>query len=286
VRSLEERLERVLGARPIAWDRRGGGYAANERWSVQLTDGRRVFVKHGPADNLAEYLRAEYRVYDALRAPFMPALLAWDDPGGGWPILVLEDLGDAEWHPDWTRQRIDAVLAVLEEIESTPPPDWLPPVRDVDGSLPTRWRIVEEDPAPFLSLGLCTREWLAGALPALAAAAETAPIDGDRLLHLDVRSDNLCIRDGRALLVDWNWACRGNAQLDLAGWLPSLAVEGGPQPYELLADGGAFAALLAGFWASVAGLPPPETALAEVRELQRRQLVVALDWARRELQLD
>jgi hypothetical protein len=47
-----------------------------------------------------------------------------------------------------------------------------------------------------------------------------------------------------------------------------------------------YGAALAGVWALSAGLPPPETAIAEVRELQRRQLVVALDWARRELALD
>ena len=49
-----------------------------------------------------------------------------------------------------------------------------------------------------------------------------------------MRSDNLCIRDGRAYLVDWNCACLGNPELDLAAWLPSLACEGGPQPYVAL----------------------------------------------------
>ena len=106
-------------------------------------------------------------------------------------------------------------------------------------------------------------------------------MDGDDLCHLDVRSDNLCFRDGRALLVDWNWLSRANADLDLAAWLPSLAVEGGPLPWEVLPGSGALAAFIAGVWAAVVGLPPPETA-PTVRSLQRAQLAVALDWIDRD----
>ena len=47
-----------------------------------------------------------------------------------------------------------------------------------------------------------------------------------------MRSDNICFRDGGAIFVDWNWATFGNPLLDLAGWLPSLACEGGPKPWE------------------------------------------------------
>src|SRR6478752_7674033 len=47
-------------------------------------------------------------------------------------------------------------------------------------------------------------------------------------------------------------------------------------------DGGALGAFIAGVWAAVVGLPPPETA-PMVRDLQRRQLAVALDWVDREL---
>jgi hypothetical protein len=121
-------------------------------------------------------------------------------------------------------------------------------------------------------------------LSTLQGAATAAPIDGDAWLHLDVRSDNLCFRNGRAVLVDWNWACTGRAEVDVAGWLPSLAAEGGPRPWDILPDAGGYAALLAGVWAAVVGLPAPPTA-PTVRGLQRGQLEVALVWAERELNL-
>lgn len=97
-----------------------------------------------------------------------------------------------------------------------------------------------------------------------------------------MRSDNLCFRDGRANLVDWNWTSLANPAVDLVAWLPSVRVEGGPQPWEVLPGAGELAAFGAGVWAAVAGLPPPETA-PTVRDLQRRQLAVALDWIDREL---
>jgi hypothetical protein len=40
--------------------------------------------------------------------------------------------------------------------------------------------------------------------------------------------------------------------------------------------------MVSGVWAAVVGLPPPETARG-VRDVQRRQLEVALAWCEREL---
>ena len=67
----------------------------------------------------------------------------------------------------------------------------------------------------------------------LASASAAARIDGTATLHFDVRSDNLCIQDGRAILVDWNHACVGNPLLETAAWLPSLRAEGGPAEEEV-----------------------------------------------------
>jgi hypothetical protein len=50
----------------------------------------------------------------------------------------------------------------------------------------------------------------------------------------------------------------------------------------VLPDAGELAAFVAGVWAAVVGLPPPQTA-PTVRALQRAQLAVALDWVDREL---
>ena len=104
-------------------------------------------------------------------------------------------------------------------------------------------------------------------------------------MHFDVRSDNLCIRDGRAVLVDWNFACVGNPLADVACWFPSLHAEGGPAPEEIVPDGAAeLAALLAGYF-GVARRPAGDPRSPHVRTLQLRQARTALPWAARALGL-
>ena len=261
----------------------GGGYAENTAdWRVELDDGRSVFVKQALDALAAGWLRAEHRVYAAVSAPFMPKLEGWQD--GDRPLLVLEDLGDAHWPPPWRDGDVDAVFAALEAVAATPPPAGVPALEERRDSL-NGWELVAEDPEPLLSTGLCSRKWLDSALPALREAAAGCDLDGDALVHFDVRSDNLCFRDGRVLLVDWNFACAGNALIDVVGWLPSLRLEGGPEPWAILSDSGGLAALLAGYFASRAGLPAPSTA-PRVRPFQLAQAQVALPWAARELDLE
>jgi hypothetical protein len=242
-----------------------------------------VFVKHGVADVLAAFLREEHESYLSIRGPFMPELVGFDDDGR-WPLLVLEDLSHADWPPPWDDARVAAVRETLREVHATRPPAGLArPVERIE-SLATGWDEVAARPDPFLSVGLADREWLARSLPALVEASRAAVLEGDELLHFDVRSDNICFARGRAVLVDWNLAARGCGAFDLAFWLPSLAAEGGPQPHDILPGAAEYAALISGFFAARVGLPPPPTA-PDVREVQRRQLVVALDWVRRELAL-
>lgn len=282
---MDERLQaatlRLLRARPTAWRAAGAGYTHNERWVVDLEDASSAFVKAAVDEMTAEWLRAEHRVYAALAAGFLPRLLGWED--GDLPVLVLEDLSGADWPPPWTRERVDAVLATLRQVAETPPPPGLASLEDCREEV-AGWREVERDPTALLALGVCSGEWLDGALPALLAAEDACVLGGEALLHLDVRSDNICFREGRALLVDWSWAVRGNPVLDLAAWLPSLEAEGGPPPEALLPGEPGAAAFMSGFFAARAGLPPIPTA-PHVREVQLAQLRTALPWAARALGL-
>ena len=100
-----------------------------------------------------------------------------------------------------------------------------------------------------------------------------------------VRSDNLCLRDGAAVLVDWNWAVVGNPTVDLAGWASSLTSEGGPPPESVAPDAPELASLLAGYFAAQAGLPAPAFA-PRVRQVQLSQARVALPWAARALGIE
>lgn len=245
-------------------------------------------MKIAAFDYTGDWLRDEHRVYEALDAqPYLPRLLGWDDDGAT-PALVLEDLSGETWPPPWDAGRIDAVLATLEAVHATtPPPESVPPAVEsqfgMDG-----WPDVVADPRPFLSLAICAPSWLDHHLPTLAGASAAAEVGGSSLLHFDVRSDNLCLRAGGAVLVDWNNACAGNPVLDTAAWLPSLQAEGGPAPDAILPDATPglpeIASLLAGFFGSRGGLSPIPQA-PHARPLQRMQAGTSLPWAARLLGL-
>jgi Phosphotransferase enzyme family len=283
-----ERARRALGAAPVAWRAvPGHGAPSTRRFVVELPDGSSAFVKIAAFDYVAEWFRDERAAYDALQgSPFLPRLRGWDDDGVA-PVLAIEDLSDARWPPPWDRGAVGAVLATLEELHGAAPTAPLPTAEERQFGL-DGWPDVIADPTPFLSTGICSSSWLDEHLPTLAAASAAARIDGTAPLHFDVRSDNLCIRDDRAILVDWNHACLGNPLLDTAAWLPSLQAEGGPPPEAILSAGARglpeIAALLAGYFSARAGLPSIPQA-PHVRTLQRQQAATALPWAARLLGL-
>jgi aminoglycoside phosphotransferase (APT) family kinase protein len=121
-------------------------------------------------------------------------------------------------------------------------------------------------------------------LPALIEAAAAAPIAGDALVHLDVRSDNVCFSRRGVVVIDWPEAAIANPALDVAFWLPSLEADGGPRPDDVLPNTAELAAWVAGFFFSRAAAPPIVDA-PYVRPLQLAQSRSALPWAARQLAL-
>jgi hypothetical protein len=268
------RAESLLGREAQTWARVvRRGYSANEHWTATFADGTSAFLKLAEIAPSPQWLRDEARVLRSVQGPFAPRFIAFDD--GDAPLLVLDDLMPARWPPRWRDGEVELVLATLREVAAQ-----RAEVPRLEAEYANDWRAIERDPAPFLATELRDAAWLERMLPALVAAADATPLHGDALLHCDVRSDNLCIKDSRVVLVDWNHARLGNPDFDVAFWLPSLALERGPKPWHFDVDH--FAAFVAGFFAARAGLPKPAGAPA-VREFQRAQAGVALDWVERVL---
>jgi hypothetical protein len=139
----------------------------------------------------------------------------------------------------------------------------------------TMWAGVDIDAVAALGFD---RDTVARCTDAGRAIEASASWDGDALLHVDLRSDNLCLLDDRVVLVDWNGACRGPAGLDQTAWAPSLALEGGPQPWELVPDAALqHVAFVTGWFANRAPLPAIPDA-PKVRPFQLAQLRVCLPW--------
>ncbi|MFY9463075.1 MAG: phosphotransferase [Candidatus Sungiibacteriota bacterium] len=257
------------------------GYTTAERYVVQLENDSSVFVKAATDEDTAQWLRNEHRIYGAIKADFLPKLLAWED--GERPLLILEDLSAGFWPPPWSQERIARVIDTLKKIAAAKPPSGTPPLETFFKNQ-LGWEQVAADPSGFLGLGITSPQWLAKALPVLIKAERDADFSGDALVHMDVRSDNICFLGDRTLLVDWNWASVGTPRLDLIAWLPSLYSEGGPAPWDMTLDEQELIAVAAGYWASHAYLPLPREG-STLRQLQLAQLKSALLWAARALRL-
>jgi hypothetical protein len=289
--AILQRIERATGKfietiRPIQ-----RGYTPAERLLLSFTDSSTAFAKIGTTPLTAGWLRQEKRIYEALQSSFMPKFLGWDDDNEH-PILLLEDLRHADWPPPWSEVQIQRVVDTLPRM-------WASRVgnsHELDNHLHglprlahrpgiyDGWREVAIDPEPFLSLQLATEKWLEATLPVFLNIRGEEVVQGDSLLHLDIRSDNLCFVGERVVIIDWNLVCLGNPKVDFGFWLPSLEAEGGPLPETILPDAGEIAGLVSGFFASRAGQPNiPDAPF--VRHIQQVQLKAALPWAVRALGL-
>jgi thiamine kinase-like enzyme len=278
--AVAARSARLLGWTPTTWRFVAGGYTPAARY-IASAGGERAFVKVATTPFSADQLRREGFVYERLRGPFMPGFIGWDDDARE-PLLVIEDLSLARWPPPWDRRAVDLVLERLEAVNSTKAE--LPRFSEAHGALTGGWAAVADDPGPFLSLGLASREWLVRALPRLIEAETDCPMEGEAVTHCDLRSDNICLTAAGAKIIDWPGACLGNPELDLGAWLPSLCFEGGPAPEDLLPDAPQVAAWVCGYFAARAGLPViPDAPF--VRRVQREQLTTALPWVARALKL-
>jgi hypothetical protein len=276
-----ERVAAVMGSSIASWSAVTGGYSIAERWSVDLSDGRRVFAKLATSDDIARRLRDEHRNMAAIEADFRCEILAWEE--GDRPLLVVEDLSHGRWPPPWEPGDVERVLATFDRVAETPPPSHVPS-SDVYRNMFTGWQQMAADPSGFLSMDIGSEDWLARCAPALIAAEKSVVLEGNDLVHGDAWSSNICLLDDRVVLVDWNFASYGNREFDRAAWLPALRLEGGPLPEEVAPGLSPWAAALSGFFAASATLPPPEGA-PTVRGWQKRQARIAIPWACRELGL-
>jgi hypothetical protein len=251
-------------------------------WVIETAAGKRRFVKAASNDDTARFLRQEMVAYHHVQAAFMPEVEAFIDDGER-PFLIIEDLSGFHWPPPWSADHVEAVLRVCDAIAATPPPPGLSDEVERTLSEPF-WSRIDTQAEPVHDLGVASAAWFDSAMPALIDAEAGAVIGGEALVHADIRSDNVCI-SGQVKVVDWNWAFVGNPMLDPVGWLPSLFLEGGPPPWELLTGEVGLVTKVAGFFLDHATKPRSPEVREDIREFQRAQGEVALQWAAHELGL-
>ncbi|MFC7619631.1 phosphotransferase [Microlunatus sp. GCM10028923] len=241
---LRRRVEQALGRPTTSWAVPDTGLSSASRHSVGLADGSRVFVKAATDDDTEHWLRTEHLSLQHVPERFATKIIAWLD-GPGRPILVTEDLSRAHWPANhqgvvWRPGDVELLLTAVAELARIEAPDVFPATPRIQA----RWPGLLSGPerTAFLALQLCSEGWLDDAGPQLVAAEARCDEGGTSLVHGDLRSDNICIDGDRAVFVDWSQTTRGSADHDLAGLLPTLHLEGGALPYDVMPDGAPWAA--------------------------------------------
>jgi serine/threonine protein kinase len=255
-----------------------------------LEDGRRVFVKAvGPEPNphSPTLHRREIEIVSSLSSDVPVPRLLWsfDDE---WVVLVFEDVEGREPALPWQPAELELVLGAAAELADalTPSPVVTAPAGERLLEAINSWHRLRTDPPTGLD------EWSQRHVDELVAleADVVDAVEGDTLVHLDIRADNILIAEDRVYFVDWPHAHVGAAWLDAVAFAPSVAMQGGPEPEEVLArwPGAAGAdpravdaavASVAGFFTYRALLPPPP-GLPTLRAFQASQGDVARRWLR------
>ena len=290
-------IEAWLDDRVTVAESAPGGFSPGLAARLQTRDGRRVFVKAvGPEPNpdSSAMHRREIEVVRMLppEAPVPRLLWSYDEGEEGWVVLVFEDVEGRSPAEPWRPEELDRSLGALAALAGLLTPSPLPrtTVGGVDGwsiIAGGHWRkLVEERPARLDGWSLRHLDRLAE----LEAGAPEAAA-GDTLLHLDLRADNLILTPDRVVVVDWPHARVGAPWVDLLFFAPSVAMQGGPPPEELLsrypparlADPDAITAVvcaIAGFFVGE-GLRPAPPGLPTLRAFQIAQGEVARSWLSR-----
>jgi Phosphotransferase enzyme family len=283
----------IGGGRPESVRDLAGGFSPGATAILAWPEGA-VFVKAVGSELNPEspaMHRREAVISAALPAsPRFPRLLAtYDD--GRWVALAFEAVdGRPPQHP-WDPGELVAVASALSALHEELTPSPLPalePLAVYGRRLFGGWGELASVGAPS---GL--DPWAAEHLDRLAELESGWPqaCAGATLVHGDVRADNVLLAGGEVVFVDWPHGSVGNPAFDVVGWAPSVVLEGGPSPEDLLsrhgpsrrADPDAVTVLLAavsGFFVARSFEPSPP-GLPTLRPFQAAQGEVALAWLRR-----
>ena len=319
-RRVRDEVDRWLGSRVVHAVTQPTGFSPGVAARLIAADGRRVFAKAvGPEPNAdaPSIHRREIGIAASLPDSTPSPRLLWsydegpshnrhsreggnpgvggdDEEDGGWVLLLFEDVDGHHPAQPWRLDELDRVIAAMEELAETLTPSPLP--ASAAGTTEDRFlglrcwrRLRDERPSRIEGVD----EWSRRHLETLVAIE--SPVDdaltGDTLLNYDVRADNILLTPERTWFVDWPHACLGPPWLDVVAFAPSVTMQGGPAPEEVVSRHSAYraadpaavtavVAALAGFFTYHAAQPPPP-GLPTLRAFQDAQAAVARQWLAR-----
>jgi len=292
---IREEIEAWLGEPVVSATTMSGGFSPGLAARLVTASGRRVFAKavSNQLNPMSPSLhRREIRVASRLPATAPAPRLLWsseEDGGDEWVVLVFQDVDGRPPAQPWVPGEFDLVIDALNALiaDLTPSPIPAAEIDDVSTFGPLvrgNWFRLKFDNLPGID------PWVARHLDRLVEAEDRVGevIGGDTLLHLDLRGDNMLLTDDGVVIVDWPHARVGAPWIDAVGFAPSVSMEGGPEPEQLVARLDATRGAdpehvtlgiiaIAGFFTHQGSQLPVE-GLPGLREFQEAQGAVARCW--------
>jgi aminoglycoside phosphotransferase (APT) family kinase protein len=292
---VRDAIQNVCGTPVREATTQPGGFSPGLAARLGCEDGRRFFVKavssaanpHSPAMHRreAQILRA---LDPLIRSGDLPAPRLVDTvEQDTWIALVLTDVEGRQPLLPWTTEQLTVALNALDRVAHvlTPSPIVADTIADKLSGEFAGWRTLAET-STLEGLDPWSRDHL-DRLAILETDWQRCAA-GNTLLHTDLRADNLLLTDHGAVLVDWPGACTGAAFVDLVMLAPSVTMQGGPYPTDLLAASetgrGVTTEQLRPVVCAVAGyftersLQPAPPGLPTVRAFQAAQAAIARRW--------
>jgi hypothetical protein len=282
-------IEDCIGGKVVDAVTQPGGFSPGLAARVRTADGRRCFVKAVSEDanpDTPDLHRREAEVVAAIPAEAPVPRLLWTSDKDGWVALGFEDIDGHNPAQPWRDDELRLVVDGLQRLHEILTPSPIASTTAADGFAMTinGWEQLKQSKAPL-------DDWSRRHLERLIDLEAKTPalVSGRTLLNFDVRADNILIAGDRVYFVDWPWARIGAPFVEWIALAPSVYMQGGPAPEELLrmaslsdVDESAIDAVVAsltGFFMGHSRRPPPP-GIPTVRAFQAAQGEIALAWLR------
>jgi aminoglycoside phosphotransferase (APT) family kinase protein len=288
-------VEAICGSPVVSAASQPGGFSPGVAARLECADGSRRFVKAVSAQANPQSPGMHRREAEVLRG-LDPLIAAGGLPvprlygvfeAEPWVALVLDDVDGRQPAVPWDRSELARVLAAVDDLSEalTPSPMDIGTLVERFSDDFTGWRkLADAGDSPHLD------SWTREHLAELADLEQRWPelLGGDTLLHADLRADNVLLAGDHVKIVDWPHACAGAAFVDVVFMAPSVTMQGGPPPADILAmtrSGraasreavAAAVCAMAGYFTGAA-LRPPAPGIPTVRAFQAAQGEIARRW--------
>lgn len=289
-------VEARLGSPVVRSESKPEGFSPAFAGVVTDAAGHRTFLKivapppTEPNPDAPEFYRQEIRALRRLPPGLPIPKFLWSVDEKEWVALAFEVIDGHTPALPWRSDDLGRVLRAWKALSEalTPAPEGFPKLAEHWEELLQGWRTVQRRSRQD-RLDAWGREHLSELAEVESGWAEATR--GESLIHGDLRADNLLLTDDRVVFVDWPGASVGAPWVDLVCLLPSVAMQGGPPPWELWGsipgtervsgrDLKAMLTAFAGFMVARSMEPPPP-GLPTLRAFQRAQATPALAWLRR-----